>query len=517
MHCVCGFCERQQNYRSTGNTTYYVNPQNGNDDNPGTSANAAWKTIARVNVMHFMTGDSILFAAGQPIFGHVLVERTLGDLDHPVIISSYGTGRATINGGAGDGIALVDCGFINVRSLNVIGCGRKDGNNGAGIRVSGGRSIELSEVEVSGFRVAGVTVVDSSTTRINKVFAHDNGYAGISVGSNKKDAPHIKSLYIGYCRAENNAGDPKNLANHSGNGIVVTGVDGALIEYCAASKNGWDMPRQGNGPVGIWGWNCDRLTIQHCISHHNKSPGDDGGGFDLDGAVTNSVVQYNLSYSNDGCGYLLCQYGGAGLWDSNTVRYNFSINDGLKNLHCGIGVANGSKQLSGALVYNNTIVNGAYAVNSLGRDTEVTYRNNIFVAGQDVLRGEFKQSRFANNLYWLTGKGSFYRDGKADYQSLKSWAYGTNQEISNGELIGLFRDPLIAMPAASLKLPTDPQDLAKLSFYRLLPRSPCIGAGAVVPNNGGRDFFGNPIGGDHISIGAHEAGSARVTPLSLPK
>ena len=99
-------------------------------------------------------------------------------------------------------------------------------------------------------------------------------------------------------------GDPSNLTNHSGNGIVVGNVSDAIIEYCEASNNGWDMPRKGNGPVGIWAWNADRVTIQFCISHDNKSPGDDGGGFDLDGGVTNSVLQYNLSYNNDGPGLL---------------------------------------------------------------------------------------------------------------------------------------------------------------------------------------------------------------------
>ena len=80
-------------------------------------------------------------------------------------------------------------------------------------------------------------------------------------------------------------------------GTVLFNVARATIEYCKAAENGWDMPRKGNGPVGIWcACNADRVVIQHCISHHNKSPGLDGGGFDFDGGVTNSVMQYNYSY-----------------------------------------------------------------------------------------------------------------------------------------------------------------------------------------------------------------------------
>ena len=44
------------------------------------------------------------------------------------------------------------------------------------------------------------------------------------------------------------------------------------------------MPREGNGRVGIWGWFCGRLVIQHNVAHHNKTSkgAHDGGGFDLD-------------------------------------------------------------------------------------------------------------------------------------------------------------------------------------------------------------------------------------------
>ena len=120
-----------------------------------------------------------------------------------------------------------------------------------------------------------------------------------------------KNIYVGYCLAENNPGDPTILTNHSGNGIVIGRVSKALIEYCEARYNGWDMPRKGNGPVGIWTWHADQVIIQFCVSHHNRSTGVDGGGFDFDGGVTNSILQYNYSHDNHGSGYLICQYDGA--------------------------------------------------------------------------------------------------------------------------------------------------------------------------------------------------------------
>ena len=58
----------------------------------------------------------------------------------------------------------------------------------------------------------------------------------------------------------------------------------------------------------------------------------DGGGFDLDGGVTDSTLQFNKSYGNDGAGYGLYNYDRAGLpWGNNVVRYNASYGDGRKN------------------------------------------------------------------------------------------------------------------------------------------------------------------------------------------
>lgn len=124
-------------------------------------------------------------------------------------------------------------------------------------------------------------------------------------------------------------------------------------------NNGWDMPREGNGPVGIWAYQCDSAIIQYCYSHDNKtSPkGKDGGGFDFDGEITNSVMQYNLSANNEGAGYGMFQYYGASDWKNNIVRYNISYNDGTKNGKCGIFIwcdpsAIPMKQLH---AYNNTL------------------------------------------------------------------------------------------------------------------------------------------------------------------
>ena len=51
---------------------------------------------------------------------------------------------------------------------------------------------------------------------------------------------------------------------------------------------------------------------------------------------------------------------------------------------------------------------------------------------------------------------------------------------------------------------TGGQGLATLGGYMLQADSPCINTGMYVPNNGGRDFFGQPVNDGHPDYGAFE-------------
>ncbi len=110
---------------------------------------------------------------------------------------------------------------------------------------------------------------------------------------------------------------------------MLGGVKRGVIEHSEAYDSGdlSDASETG-GPVGIWAWNSDQVTIQFCKSHGMASANNaDGGGFDLDGATTNSVLQYNVSWDNHGYGYQLYDF----FWgphQNNTVRYNVTIGDG---------------------------------------------------------------------------------------------------------------------------------------------------------------------------------------------
>jgi hypothetical protein len=483
-------------------TTYYVDGEIGEDRNEGASEIHPWRSVDRVNRMIFRPGDRSLFSGGQTFAGTIRLDsNSSGTTKQKDVVTSYVEGRATIDGGNGGGLVADGCEHIVVKNLNFLGPGRKDGNTADGIKLLHTRDVAVMHVEVSGFRGAGIMTFGDKKSCITHVYAHDNGYAGIAVRSVSKAT--TEDLYIAYCTAENNPGDPSVRDNHSGNGIVVGGVKHGTIEFCEAMNNGWDMPREGNGPVGIWAWHSDQVVIQHCISHHNQSPGADGGGFDFDGGMTNSIIQYNLSYCNAGAGYGLYQYHGAHTWKDNTIRYNISVDDGHKNSQSGIHVWAASKNMSHAEIYNNTIINRTgHAVGYIHDIPGLNFRNNLFITGSTPIHGPHSRSRYVRNFYWCLGERGFDADG---CHSIEEWSAATGQEKAGEKIVGLYADPKLIMPDPEAEVLTKPMSPYTLQVCMLQAGSPCIGAGIPIPDSGGHDFWGNGVPkGKPPAIGAHE-------------
>lgn len=468
---------------------YYIDKDNGDDTNSGRSPKKAWATIGKVNSSVFQEGDEILFRGGQSFEGTILLDSINGEpSEKEVTISSFGQGKAVIMGMDSSALVASNCNYLNIHNLEFKGSGRKKGNTTSGIIIKCGSNIQIDSVTVSGFQKSGVEIIDAENVSITRVHAFENGMVGIRIGSVYHNPFKLisKNIYIGYCTTENNPGDPTVFYNHSGSGIIVSGTDSALVEYCLAKNNGWDQPWKGNGPIGIWAFHSNHIIIQHCISHSNKSnpKGLDGGGFDFDGGVTNSIMQYNLTYNNMGPGYGLYQYPGAKQWENNIVRYNISVNDGTEIDSCGLQLWNGQTkgpEMKNAHIYNNIFYNDfGRAVNyKSGNVPGLQYWNNIFVSKQEPIYGIHSQSVFNNNLYWR---------------------FGEQLENKNEDKNGIFANPMLVLPDPILLQLEDPAKLKELKFFKLLPGSPCLRKGMSIQENGGFDFWGNPLPLDSISL-----------------
>jgi hypothetical protein len=498
-------------------TDYFVSSK-GNDGNNGTSIAKAWATINKINGESFREGDKILFEGGKTFNGTLQFgSDDRGVNGNSLIISSYGSQRANINGGNGNGITLDSCQYLTIKNINLFGQGRTIGKtNAMGIYVKNCKNIVIDSIDAQGFQQSGIGFQGCSKLHITNAYVHDNGFAGIS-----SSGRHSSNIYIGYCRANENPGNPNILNNHSGNGIVLYEVSYALIEYCEAGHNGWDQPGLHNGPVGIWcATNSDHVIIQYCISYNNQSNSSstDGGGFGLDGGVSNSVIQYCLAYNNWGPGAYGCEYGSKWQWENNTIRYNILYNNARSTIN---GKPNldetdinfgydpkttGGIQPRNMYVYNNIIYNkDRFAIQVYGSPClNAIVANNIFITMRDrMVRGDFT---FKGNCYWAID-GGFSAFG---YKSLEEWANSTDQEKVDGKIVGINVDPKIA-DLSSVILPTDPRQLPSLYAFMLGKGSPCIDKGLDIKklfniDPGKLDFYGDSIpSGKAFDIGIHEA------------
>ena len=479
-------------------SAYYIDSYNGNDSNSGT-INKPIKSIQELNLRLQKNAADVYFAGKETFEGTLMMKGIKGTVTNPVKVKSFGEGKAVIKGGNAEAIKIDSCRYIWITDLDIRGNGRNDGNKTNGLSIAHSQYCRVENVNASGFQKSGIDLYDCNESEMRKVIAFDNGFCGINIMGSARI--FSRKILIQDCMAENNPGDPTNLENHSGNGILVGVSDSVTIDHCTATNNGWDMPRQGNGPVGIWTWESDHVTIQYCISYRNKTSKNakDGGGFDLDGGVTNSVIQYCLSYENQGAGYGLFQYAGASDWSNNTIRYCVSINDAQTTEGAGgIFIWNGSNeidQLTNCNIYNNVVYNSAAPLISFENSSahkNFKFFNNIFMGSGQPITGINSGSIYLGNVWWNTSGYTKFMNNN----DLAEWAKKTGQEMLNGHFTGIQEDPEFVGPLVTDI--TDPYKLDKLYGYTLQPDSPLKNKGLDPGSIPGvvrpvKDFFGNPV------------------------
>jgi len=511
--------------------TYYVSTH-GNDERSGLSRPEAWRSAERVNQQQFSPGDRILFEAGQDFDGPVrLDEDDSGTAKEPVVLGSYdgetdlSSQRATIQAREERGIDICNTSGLEIRGLNVAGSGAKT-NRRSGIiaYTTPGKSahhLTIENVEISGFGKHGISIgawhneTGYRNVRIAHCETHDNWRTGIITwGPWGLGTYAHKDLYIGYSRAFHMRG---------GSGIALASVDGGVVEHTIAFENGEEI----SGAVGIWAWDSNDIVFQFNESFGNRTTRVDGDGFDFDGGVTNSVMQYNYSHDNDAAGFLLAQYENAPFAMENIViRYNISENDCRKKPYGAIHLWNNEdkERLKGIQIYQNTIYltsaenNEPTAINIVSSTTNVSVWNNLFfTAGNEAIVSVVPDQNgilFVNNAYW-SGKNCFRVNWMGEnYHSLAEWlAVARDQERQGGDIVALNTDPLLRAPGTGGTLDRTDR-LNSLRGYQLREDSPLINRGldsrsvfGVDPGTQG--FFGGEISdADPPAIGAHSPQTA---------
>jgi hypothetical protein len=283
-----------------------------------------------------------------------------------------------------------------------------------------------------------------------------------------------------------------------------------VIERSIAHHNGEFNDHEGGGGFGIWAWDSDRVTIQFSESYDNKTGTSDGGGFDLDGGVTRSVMQFNYSHGNQGAGYGAFQFAYARPYSDNLIQYNISQNDGFSFL-----VWDGYGDMGSLDVVQNVGYGTNPCVATFSALADARFVNNVFYGHGPTLFDVFDRSglTFQGNDYW-TGDAAFtiaWNTGTADpitFASFESFRLATGLETLDGEATGLNVDPELVAAGSGTTL-DDTGRLTSLTMYQLRETSPLIDRGVDLAeldiDAAGRDFFGGDAPrGPARDVGVHE-------------
>lgn len=505
--------------------TYYVSTS-GSNTNDGLSPATAWRNPTKVNATVFNPGDQILFQGGAQFTGPInMTSASMGASNNPIIIGSYGTGKANIRSNNNNCILLYNTGGYEIRDLIVSSSGTTSNAysnlNRSGINIYRDEtgtgtylpSILIDNVEAVYCRIGigiggdeegydGITVTNCVT--------HDCRDGGISVWGGSPSTN--KNAYIAYCEAYNMPGH----VDVTTAGISVGETTDYTIEYCVAHDLGEQCTNAAGGPVGIGGYDSTNGVIQYNLAYNVHTPTTyDGVGFNLDINTTNCTLQYNLAYNNDGAGFLLY----SNTSQSNcVVRYNVGYGNG--RVLSAYGEMFLSYSSSNAAIYNNTFIarnntNGGVPV-FITAGTNLTgcsVRNNVFIqrgSGQMVSTATAHttgQVILQGNAYYSEGGTYSYKWGGTTYSGIAAWRAATNQEKRAGVDVGFEANPLL-VDITSEPAITEYTEITTITNVMTRPGSPLIAAGLNLNslfgiNPGSRDYFGQTLSAPY-SIGAHQ-------------
>lgn len=465
---------------------YHLDSLTGADSASGLSPALAWRSLEKANATELKPGDQLLFKAGGRWSGRFTPQGG-GDSKARVLIGRYGDGALPRIDGEGkfpDTVQLKNISFVEMADLEITNRGPKSAPWRTGVSVLADGVGKMQRIYLQRLFVHDVNGDLRKTHEGCGIFFeakgdHPSHFDGLLIEKcriERTDRNGICQRGNGQVRSVNVIIRDNILEDIGGDGIKLWGTNGGIIERNVVRKA---RARCADSAAGIWPFACDDTLIQFNEVSGTKG-NQDGQGFDADYYCRRSVIQYNYSHDNEG-GFILVCGPGKSFNESPVVRYNISVHDGIKSAR----VFHFGGKSTNALVHNNTIV--------IGADQDLPMILQTKWEG-----GVCENARFANNLFMVEA------GGRATYD----FTHGKRNVFDSN----LFCGRQVGLPAGTT-LSTAPQLAASVKpapgLDSLQGCRPADAAtfprGIIINDNGGRDFFGNPLPTDRPpAIGACE-------------
>lgn len=537
-------------------TTYYVSTLNGKDSNDGTSESKPFYSLQKINELTLQPGDRVLLESGSEFTnGYLHLFGQSGSPEEPIVIDKYGEGNDPVINTNGQGIwyqnygqaldspshvytgyvsssiLLYDSEYIEINNLEMSNRGPKIEtvyNSQKVMERTGVAAVAQDKGTVDHIYLNNLNVHDVIGNVYDKhmnnggiyftVFKpNDESKTGISRYEDVKiencmvenvNRWGIAVGYTAYHAQFNNTAIPDSVIAKYGSGNVVIrnnyvkepGGDAITTMYCdrplieynvsegaARQINTTDYSETSSGRVAaaIWPWKCKDAVFQYNEAFDTYL-NQDGQAWDADSG-DGTLYQYNYSHNNGGGSVMFC----AGQAYQNTFRYNISQDD-LS------GVINAPSQPD-AHIYNNVfyIKEGVPFIRPGMTGGVMNVENNIiYYTGEQAKTENWTlngtRASYSNNLYYN------YANIPEDDKHAVNVSAGTH----------VFADPGKAPSTTNgvVNAHVDPLQETAFDGYKLAENSPAINAGKFIPDNGGKDFFGNEVTGTP-DIGAYESAS----------
>ena len=518
---------------------YYVDAAKGNDRNNGRSPQTAFRSLTPLKTITFAAGDSIILAGGQRYKGMIVLESQNGSDGKPIVVTSRGKTKATIDGkGEVCGVLVSNCNHVVVENLHITA-------NGGGIAPGGEAAMRYGVSE--GLGRFGIVIAATKrgvfsdfTVRkldIDSVYFNDPGFIrdaqeshtsngttsfgwGIRVISTGKAPAYLDRITIEECtitsvshtgirlsapytreRPMTNIRITGNkVTNVGGPGIVGESIRNVYIGHNTTDRTGSPTDnRNWKRGAGIWVWNADNTLIEHNRTTNANGP-IDSHGMHIDFHSNNVVIQYNFSANNEG-GFIEI-LGNA--WNC-AYRYNISVNDGWRKNDLNV-----QNNRIGKTIWLTGFV-GARPKH-IGPYYSYIYNNTIYVKSEIQAKVSVENCALgvlmANNIFYIEGDaiivpGDEYNPAKAECPAILNVHVKNNLFLHKGswspdyiqDSQPVYGDPVFAKNGGLEIKDYIPSNKTLVKQGIEIERLPGDHIGLSIGLKAERDILGNPING----------------------